>query len=199
MVLVLLAASSLKKDLGLQTCLAALAITTVLCIKSRGNPIRLAREISWGTPILVAGLFVMVDAVERMGALNLTKGWLASAQKLPLFGALVVGFIVGVANNLVNNLPLGLIAGGTLPGRTCKGSYRARRSDWRQSWTKSLGDRFARYNSLAPRPAQGKARCKFLALSQDRCSRDAHSSVVLNRRRHPDGHAISHLIIRRIS
>jgi arsenical pump membrane protein len=106
MVLVLLAASSLKKDLGLQTCLAALAITTVLCIKSRGNPIRLAREISWGTPILVAGLFVTVDAVERMGALNLTKGWLASAQKLPLFRALVVGFIVVVANNLVNNLPL---------------------------------------------------------------------------------------------
>jgi arsenical pump membrane protein len=122
MVLVLLIASSLKKDLGLPTCLAALAITTVLCIKSRSNPIRLAREISWGTLILVAGLFVMVDAVESIGALDLTKGWLASAQKLtPAVGALVVGFTVGVANNLVNNLPLGLIAGGTLQAAHARG------------------------------------------------------------------------------
>jgi arsenical pump membrane protein len=60
MVIVLLAAPSLK-DLGLPTCLAALAITTVLCIKSRSNPMRLVREMSLGTPILVAGLFVMVE------------------------------------------------------------------------------------------------------------------------------------------
>jgi arsenical pump membrane protein len=122
MVFVLLTASSLKKDLGLPTCLAALAITALLCTKSRSNPIRLAREISWGTLILVAGLFVMVDAMENVGALNLTKEWLAWAQKLaPSAGALVVGFTVGVANNLVNNLPLGLIAGATLQAAHAKG------------------------------------------------------------------------------
>jgi arsenical pump membrane protein len=122
MVLVLLTASSLKKDLGLPTCLVALAVTALLCTKSRSNPIRLAREISWGTLILVAGLFVMVDAMENVGALNLTKEWLAWAQKLaPSAGALVVGFTVGVANNLVNNLPLGLIAGATLQAAHAKG------------------------------------------------------------------------------
>jgi arsenical pump membrane protein len=122
MVLVLLTASSLKKDLGLPTCLAALAITALLCTKSRSNPIRLAREISWGTLILVAGLFVMVDAMENVGALDLTREWLAWAQKLaPAAGALLVGFTVGVANNLVNNLPLGLIAGGTLQAAHVKG------------------------------------------------------------------------------
>jgi arsenical pump membrane protein len=115
MVFVLLTASSLKMDLGLPTCIAALAVTALLCTKSRSNPIRLAREISWGTLILVGGLFVMVDAMENIGALNLTKEWLAWAQKLaPAAGALVVGFTVGIANNLVNNLPLGLIAGATL-------------------------------------------------------------------------------------
>jgi arsenical pump membrane protein len=112
----------LNKDLGLPTCLAALAITAVLSIKSRSNPIRLAREISWGTLILVAGLFVMVDAVESVGALNLMKAWLAWAQNLaPAAGALVVGFTVGVTNNLVNNLPLGLIAGATLQATHAKG------------------------------------------------------------------------------
>jgi arsenical pump membrane protein len=115
MIAVLLTASAMKKDLGLPTCLAALAITAVVSIKSRSNPITLAREISWGTLVLVAGLFVMVDAVESQGALNLTQQWLAWASGLgQSVGAMVVGFAVGIANNIVNNLPLGLIAGGTI-------------------------------------------------------------------------------------
>jgi arsenical pump membrane protein len=122
MVFVLLTASSLKMDLGLPTCIAALVVTTVLSIKSRSNPIGLAREISWGTLILVAGLFVMVDAMENIGALSVTKAWLAWAENLAsAAGALVVGFTVGVANNLVNNLPLGLIAGATLQAAHSKG------------------------------------------------------------------------------
>jgi arsenical pump membrane protein len=56
MVAVLLTASSLGKDLGLPTCLAALAITAVVSIKARSNPLGLAREISWATLALVAGL-----------------------------------------------------------------------------------------------------------------------------------------------
>jgi arsenical pump membrane protein len=76
---------------------------------------KLAREISWSTLILVAGLFVMVDALESQGALHLNQQWLAWAQRLgPAAGATVVGFMIGVANNLVNNLPLGLIAGATV-------------------------------------------------------------------------------------
>lgn len=122
MIAVLLTASELKKDLGLPACLAALAITVVVSIKNRSNPLRLAKEISWGTLVLVAGLFVMVDAVESIGALRLTQGWLAEAQKLaPAVGAMAVGFVVAVANNLVNNLPLGLIAGGTLHAAHAKG------------------------------------------------------------------------------
>jgi arsenical pump membrane protein len=122
MVLVLLVASSLKKDLGLPTCLAALAVTAAVSIKSRSSPFPLARGISWATLILVAGLFIMVDAVESIGALHLTRAWLARAQELtPAAGALIVGFAVGVGNNLVNNLPLGLIADGTLQAAHAKG------------------------------------------------------------------------------
>jgi arsenical pump membrane protein len=122
MIAVLLTASALKKDLGLPTCLAALVITAVVSIKARSNPINLAREVSWATLLLVAGLFVMVDAVESQGALNLTQQWLAWASHLGQnFGAFVVGFVVGVANNIVNNLPLGLIAGGTIQAAHAKG------------------------------------------------------------------------------
>jgi arsenical pump membrane protein len=122
MIAVLLTASAFRKDLGLPTCIAALVITAIVSIKARSNPIHLAKEISWATLILVAGLFVMVDAVESQGALQLTQEWLAWASHLGLnAGAMVVGFVVGIANNVVNNLPLGLIAGGTLQAAHTKG------------------------------------------------------------------------------
>jgi arsenical pump membrane protein len=115
MVFVLLIASSWKKDLGLPTCLAALSVTAAVSLYTRSNPVKLAGGISWATLLLVAGLFLMVDAVESIGALHITQSWLAWVQKLtPPAGALVAGFALGLGNNLVNNLPLGLIAGATL-------------------------------------------------------------------------------------
>ncbi len=122
MVAVLLTASSFNKDLGLPTCLAALVVTIALSIKSRSNPLGVTREISWSTLLLVAGLFIMVDAIQSVGALNLTQRALGWAQSFsPDIGALVTSFAVGIANNLVNNLPLGLIAGGTLQATHVQG------------------------------------------------------------------------------
>jgi len=122
MVAVLLTASALDRDLGLPTCLAALAISAVVCIKARSNPWSLLKEISWATIALVAGLFIMVDAVQSIGALKLTQAALQGVQRLaPALAALITGFVVGVANNLVNNLPLGLIAGATLQAEHARG------------------------------------------------------------------------------
>ena len=115
MTVVLLAASAMRIDLGLPTCLAALLITAIVSIKAKANPLELAKEISWGTLVLVAGLIVMVDAVEKHGALGVTAGWLRSAQALaPAVGTMLVGFVVGVGNNIVNNLPMGLLAGASV-------------------------------------------------------------------------------------
>jgi arsenical pump membrane protein len=115
MVAVLLTASALNKELGLPTCLAALGVTAAVSFKARSNPLKLAKEISWATLALVAGLFVMVDAVESIGALRYTEAalrWLQSLSEVA--GALLTSMSVGIANNIVNNLPLGLIAGGTV-------------------------------------------------------------------------------------
>jgi len=115
MIGVLLAASAMKKDLGLPTCVAAVVIALVVSVKAKQNPAKLLKEVSWATLALVAGLFIMVDAVESQGALQLTQAWLHAGESLgQAWGAMVVGFVVGIGNNLVNNLPLGLIAGGTL-------------------------------------------------------------------------------------
>jgi arsenical pump membrane protein len=113
-VIVLLAASSLGMDLGLPTCLVALVITAAVSIKARSNPWGLAREISWSTLALVAGLFVMVEAMESIGAMHRTQEW-------PSAGTFITGFAVGIANNLINNLPLGLIAGSTLQAAHARG------------------------------------------------------------------------------
>jgi arsenical pump membrane protein len=122
MVAVLLTASALDRDLGLPTCLAALAITVVVCIKERSNPWSLLKEISWATIALVTGLFVMVEALQSLGALKFTQEALHCVQRFPpALAALITGFVVGVANNLVNNLPLGLIAGATLQAERTTG------------------------------------------------------------------------------
>ena len=114
-VLVLLLASWKGWDLGLPTFLTAAFITAVISILAGRNPVPLLREISWSTLALVVGLFVLVDAVESVGAMDYTRRWLAWASSLhPVTGTVLTGSVVGVANNLVNNLPLGLIAGSTL-------------------------------------------------------------------------------------
>jgi arsenical pump membrane protein len=121
-VIILLIASFFGKDLGLPTCLAALAVIAIVSIKARSNPVPLFREISWTTLALVAGLFVLVDAMESIGAMRLTQRWLIGVEQLGVWtGTLVTGFAVGVANNLVNNLPLGLIAGSTVRAAHAKG------------------------------------------------------------------------------
>jgi len=122
-VAVLLWASYYGKDLGLPTFLAAVTITAIACIKEKSNPVTLARGISWETLALVGGLFVMVAAMESIGALEYTKHWLAGAESLGIaVGQLATGFVVGVGNNLVNNLPLGLIAGRTVQAANVRAS-----------------------------------------------------------------------------
>ena len=118
----LLTASAFNKDLGLPTCLAALVITAIICIKQRCNPLNLVKEISWLTLLLVAALFIIVDGLESIGLLHYTQVALAWVQHLPVIsGTLLTGFTVGVTNNFVNNLPLGLVAGATVQAAHLKG------------------------------------------------------------------------------
>lgn len=121
-VAVLLAASARNIDLGLPTCAAALLITAAVSVRERSNPLTLVKKISWPTLLLVAGLFVMVSAVESVGALRYTQAALAWAQHCSaLVATVVTGLGVGIANNLVNNLPLGLVAGATVHAAHAKG------------------------------------------------------------------------------
>ena len=112
---VLLVASAANLDLGLPTCVSAVAVSAVVLLRARTSPMRVVRDISWSVLPLVAGLFVLVEAVNSIGALKLSADAMAWAQRLPgIAGALVTAGVVGLGNNIVNNLPLGLMAGSAL-------------------------------------------------------------------------------------
>ncbi len=84
-------------------------------VAEKTNPLRIAREIAWSVLPLVAGLFVLVEAMEQVGAMQLAVALLRPRGAVPAgAGAFLAAAVVGVGNNLVNNLPLGLIAGSTL-------------------------------------------------------------------------------------
>jgi arsenical pump membrane protein len=109
---VLLTASSLDWQLGLPTFLAGTATALVVLSLNRLSPWAIAKDISWSVLPLVAGLFILVEAVEGTGVLKpLISSLPLSAAAAPHSTALGVGSIVAVLCNLLNNLPLGLIAG----------------------------------------------------------------------------------------
>lgn len=113
--IVLLTASALEINLGLPTFLASTAVTSIVAIRSRSNPIRLLREISWSILPLVAALFVIVEAVKSAGAMHLLHDIFESSLHIPQSrAALALGMAVGIGTDIVNNLPLGLITGATL-------------------------------------------------------------------------------------
>jgi arsenical pump membrane protein len=110
--LVLLMASSLDWQLGLPTFLAGVATATVVLILNRLSPWEVAKDISWSVLPLVAGLFVLVEAVQQTGLLRPLVAFLpARAASAPNAIGLILGAVVAVLCNVVNNLPAGLVAG----------------------------------------------------------------------------------------
>ena len=108
---VLLVASTLGWQLGLPTCLAGLGAWLAIALLKRESPWPVLANISWSVLPLVAGLFVLVQGVESTGALGALARWaFEQAQTAPVATTLAAGTLVGVGSNLINNLPMGLMA-----------------------------------------------------------------------------------------
>lgn len=109
---VLLTVSFLGLELGLPTLAVGLATALAVTIGERSSPLPLVKEISWATLALVAGLFVIVRALERSGLSQvLVEALQAPLNAHPQTGALAAGTALAFGTNLTNNLPLGLMAG----------------------------------------------------------------------------------------
>jgi arsenical pump membrane protein len=111
----LLTASAIGIRLGLPTAIAAAAATALVLIRQGKEPWTALKDISWGVLPLVAGLFVLVEALDRTGLIAPIRTALQNAAapsaSRAAWGA---GIAVALAGNLVNNLPVGLVAGSAL-------------------------------------------------------------------------------------
>jgi len=108
----LLAVSAFDRPLGLPTAICGVVTVSIVLIAERRAPWRTLRGISWGVLPLVAGLFVLVEALDKTGVIALVATLLqAAAERSATTAGWSAGVVLAVATNLMNNLPAGLIAG----------------------------------------------------------------------------------------
>jgi arsenical pump membrane protein len=108
---VLLIVSALDIQLGAPTCVMGVLTTAVVLIRKRAAPWPVLKGVSWAVLPLVAGLFVLVEALNRSGLTGALASLLRAASSSSAdCAAAASGIVVAVVSNLMNNLPAGLIA-----------------------------------------------------------------------------------------
>jgi arsenical pump membrane protein len=113
--IVLLTASALDVALGLPTAIAGALTAVVVLIRRPHHTWQVVAGISWGILPLVAGLFVLVEALAQTGAIAALGAALRDAASYSIAAAAwSAGIAVALAANLANNLPVALIAGSAL-------------------------------------------------------------------------------------
>ncbi len=113
-VVVLLSASAFDRPLGLPTFCAGASLTAIVLVIARQSPLPILKGVSWSVLPLVAGLLVLVAGLNQSGVLTaLARNLHDAAAASPQATSWVAGIVVAVASNLVNNLPVGLIAAAT--------------------------------------------------------------------------------------
>lgn len=113
--IVLLTASACNWQLGLPTfCAGSLTAACVLA-GNRQSPLPVLRGIPWSVIPLVAGLFVLIAALQKAGLIEALAHLLQNQMAVSVpWTAAGTGAFIAVICNLMNNLPAGLVAGSTL-------------------------------------------------------------------------------------
>jgi len=109
---VLLCCSAFDVQLGLPTFVSGVATSAIVLALNRQSPWPVLKGVSWGVLPLVAGLFVLVEALDRTGVIAALSSLMhAEVARSGADAAWSAGLLVALASNLMNNLPAGLIAG----------------------------------------------------------------------------------------
>jgi arsenical pump membrane protein len=107
--LCLLVASLLGLPLGAATFAAALAAFAAVVVADQTALLPVVRGVDYGIVPLVAGLFVIVAALDRAGGLELVRTLFARVETLHgAWPALAAGAAIAATCNLINNLPVAL-------------------------------------------------------------------------------------------
>ena len=111
----LLIVSALDRPLGAPTCILGGLTAAAVLIRKRASPAPVLKGVSWSVLLLVAGLFVMVEALNRSGLTRALASLLRAGAAASADGAAAVSsLILALVCNLINNLPAGLIASAAL-------------------------------------------------------------------------------------
>ena len=110
----LLVSSATGQSLGLPTFVAGVAVAVLVFLAFRHSPLTTLKAISWSVLPLVAGLFVLVEGLDQTGLVTQLANILRQGAAVNASGtAAIAGLVVGFGSNLVNNLPMGLVAATT--------------------------------------------------------------------------------------
>ncbi len=121
----LMTASALNVDLGAPALAVGLLVAITISFRDHATPRDIAKELSWSILPLVAGLFVIVEALNSAGAMAAAVRALQEMKAWPpLSGGLSSGFGIAVISNLMNNLPSGLISGAAVRAAHATGPLR---------------------------------------------------------------------------
>ena len=113
---VLMTVSALDRPLGLPTALMGIGTTGIVLIASRQTPWETIKGVSWSVLPLVAGLFVLVEALSHTGLIADFGHRLSDlVRQRPAASPWIVGVLIAVVSNVINNLPAGLIASSVIP------------------------------------------------------------------------------------
>jgi arsenical pump membrane protein len=113
---VIVMTSALGGPLGAATFACGAIAWIATALRDRAGAATIVRDVSWRIVALTAALFVIVTALDDAGGFAATRATFAWCEHLAApWSALATGFIVAAASNAINNLPVGLNLGETLP------------------------------------------------------------------------------------
>jgi arsenical pump membrane protein len=111
----LVSSSALGLSLGAPTCCAAVLAMAVVAWRDRSIPLKITKGASWSVLPLVAGLFVIVEALQNAGLLRLgLTGLRALGETATWIAKGTAALAVALLSNAMNNLPVGLMSGAAI-------------------------------------------------------------------------------------
>jgi arsenical pump membrane protein len=108
--LLIVLAAAFGWPVGRTTFILGACALLALSVLDADSPRAVLREAPWSIVPLVGGLFVIVAALDRSGVLEIARGFFRVAGAMrPAAGSLAAGAAVSVADNVLNNLPVGVL------------------------------------------------------------------------------------------
>lgn len=96
----------LHGTLHLDTATVALTGAAVLLLWSRRDPHKALEDVEWGTLLFFVGLFIMVEGLVAVGAIDLAANWLLETTGGNLqVTAMAILWISAIASGIIDNIP----------------------------------------------------------------------------------------------